>query len=344
MASDPHVQRPKVPRRSVPPGHKRLQNAYIPEAVGFGVISGLVHSGLACDLITAWVAERQWGLITAAQLHRAGVGRGSIEWRLAHGLLHRVFRGVYLVGHRVPVAGAVEFAAVLAVGDGSLVSHRSAAAILGLAGRPAVEVEVTVIQRDCRSRDGLRVHQVQQLSATDRADKAGIPITTPARTVIDFASTAVAAEAERAIAEAFALKLVTEMEISAAAERDPRRAGVAQVRAILGQAGGPKRTRSGGERAMLRLVRAARLPMPRTNYTVAGFSADFCWPEQRLIVEVDGYDFHSNRTAFERDHRRDIVHKSAGYEVLRFTARQLAEEPLYVAAVIASALDRRSRG
>ena len=77
---------------------------------------------------------------------------------------------------------------------------------------------------------------------------------------------------------------------------------------------------------------------------MAGFTADFCWPEERLIVEVDGYPFHSARAAFERDHRRDIVHKNAGFEVLRFTVRQLEEEPLFVAAVIARALDRRARG
>lgn len=93
---------------------------------------------------------------------------------------------------------------------------------------------------------------------------------------------------------------------------------------------------------MLRLVRAAQLPVPRTNYPVAGYSADFCWPDQRVIVEIDGYDFHSGRAAFERDHRRDIVHKNAGYEVLRFTVRQLEDEPLYVAAVIARALERRT--
>ena len=75
-----------------------------------------------------------------------------------------------------------------------------------------------------------------------------------------------------------------------------------------------------------------------------GFSADFCWPEQRLIVEVDGYPYHSHRAAFERDHRRDIAHKNAGYEVLRFTMRQLENEPIYVATVIACALDRLSRG
>jgi very-short-patch-repair endonuclease len=311
--------------------------------IGLGVISGLVHSGLACDLIVAWIAERQLGLITAAQLHRAGVGRGSIDWRLAHGLLHRVFRGVYLVGHSVPVAGALEFAGILAVGDGSLVSHRSAAALFGLARRPLVEVEITVVERDCRSRDGLRVHQVRQLSAKDRDRKAGIPVTSPARTIVDYAATANAAELEYAIAEAFAHTLTDERQIFAAIERVPSHAGVSSLRAILTQPGGASRTRSGGERAMLKLIRAAGLPAPRTDVMIAGFTADFCWPDQRLIVEVDGYDFRAHRAAFERDHRRDIVHKNAGYEVLRFTGRQLEEEPYLVVAAIARALGWLSR-
>lgn len=94
---------------------------------------------------------------------------------------------------------------------------------------------------------------------------------------------------------------------------------------------------------MLKLIRAAGLPVPKTNYPVAGFTAEFCWPEQRLIVEVDGYPFHSSRGALERDHRRDIIHRDAGYEGIRFTAKQLEEAPVYVATVIARALDRRGR-
>jgi len=161
--------------------------------------------------------------------------------------------------------------------------------------------------------------------------------------VIDYVATASSEEAERAIAEAFALKLLTEPQLRAAIDRVPTRAGVARVKAILGRPGGPSRTRSGGEQAMLRLIRAARLPAPRTNYPVAGFPADFCWPEARLIVEVDGQPYHSTRAAIERDHRRDIVHREAGYEVIRFTAKQLEEAPYYVATVIARALDRLDR-
>ena len=320
-----------------------MANAHVPRLVGLSVISGLVHSGLGRDLVVAWIAERQLGLITAAQLQCAGVGRGSIEWRLANGLLHRVFRGAYLVGHAVRAPGAIELAAVLAVGEGTFVSHRSAAALWGIAKPPAGHVEVTVAGRDCRSRDGLTVHAVERLSSEDHGHRSGIPVTSPPRTVIDYAATANASETERAIAEAYANKLTDERRILAAADRAPKRAGVALVRSILAQPGGAKRTRSGGERALLKLIRAAGLPEPLVNEPIAGFTADFVWPEQRLIVEVDGYPFHGHRAAFERDHRRDIVHRNAGYDVLRFTGRQLEHEPLLVIAAIVRALDRRSR-
>jgi very-short-patch-repair endonuclease len=344
MADAQPVKRPKPPRRPAPPGHKHPPHAYVAKIVGLDVISGLVHGGLACDLIVAWIAGRQLGLITAAQLHRAGVGRGSIEWRLANGLLHRVFRGVYLVGHGIPAPGALELAAVLAVGDAAIVSHRSAIALWGLGRPPVGEVEVTVAGRDCRSRDRLRVHAVERLSAIDLTTKNGIPVTSPARTVIDYAATASASEAERAIAEAYANKLTDERQILAAADRAPKRAGVALVRSIFAQPGGAKRTRSGGERALLKLIRAAGLPEPLVNEPIAGFTADFVWPEQRLIVEVDGYPFHGHRAAFERDHRRDIAHKNARYEVLRFTGRQVDKESLLAIAAIARALERISRG
>ena len=293
--------------------------------------------------MVAWVAQQQLGLITTSQLEAAGLGRGAIAARRARQLLHPVHRGVYLVGHATPVPGALALAAVLACRARACVSHSSAARLWGLVEAEPPVVELTIPARNCRSRAGIVVHKTRELHHRDRTTRNGIPVTAPARTLIDFAATAGNDETERAIAEAFALKLLTEPKLTAAMNRAPYRAGVARVRAILGRPGGASRTRSGGERAMLRLVRAARLPAPRTNYPVAGYTADFCWPDERLIVEVDGYDFHSNRAAIERDHRRDLVHREAGYEVLRFTARQLKDDPVYVAAVIARALDRRSR-
>jgi very-short-patch-repair endonuclease len=343
MAATPPAKRSKPAAPPPPWRHKHGPNAYVAKVLTLGEVWRVVQAGLGPDAAVAWVGDQQLGLITTPQLHVAGVRRGSVEWRLATGTLHRRHRGVYLVGHPIPVPGAVELAAVLACGERVFVSHRSAAALWGLASTPASAVEVTVVDRGCRSRDGIRVHRVQTLAAADRGECRGIPVTAPASTLIDYAATASREETERAIAEGFARRLLTEPQLIAAIERNPNRAGVARVKAILGQPGGPSRTRSGGERAMLRLIRAARLPTPRTNYLVAGFTADFCWPDQRLIVEVDGHPYHSSRAAIERDHRRDIAHKDAGYEVLRFTAQQLRDDPLYVATVIARALDRLSR-
>jgi very-short-patch-repair endonuclease len=344
MADAPHVKRNKPAAPPPPWRHKHGPNAYVAKIVALEEVWRVVQGGAGPDAVVAWVADRQLGLITTPQLHVAGALRGSVEWRLATGTLHRRHRGVYLVGHGIPVPGAVELAAVLACGARTYVSHRSAAALWRLASAPTGEVDLTVVTRGCRSRVGIRVHRVQTLAAADRGECRGIPVTAPACTLIDFAATASREEAERAIAEAYALKLTDERQILAAADRAPNHAGVAQVRAILAQPGGPSRTRSGGERAMLRLIRAAHLPPPHTNMVIAGFTADFCWPQQRVIVELDGYPFHSHREAFERDHRRDIVHRDAGYEVLRFTWRQLEEAPVYVATVIARALDRRTRG
>jgi very-short-patch-repair endonuclease len=96
--------------------------------------------------------------------------------------------------------------------------------------------------------------------------------------------------------------------------------------------------RSEAERRLLELVRAADLPAPQTNTRVAGLEVDMLWPAQRLVVEVDGYEYHGPRVAFERDRRRDARLLAAGYRVLRVTWRQLMTEPERVIAVIAAAL------
>ena len=344
MAAEPGVKRDKPPRVSPPRQHKRLTGAYFAKVVSVPELWRFVHQSGGGEAAVLWVADQQLALITTLQLHIAGVGRGAVRRRLENGTLHRRYRGVYLVGHPIPLPGAHELGAVLACGERAFISHRSAAGLWGLARAPLGDAEITVVDRGCRSRTGLRVHRVETLAAPDRAHKRGIPVTSPARTIVDFAATADSGELEHAITEAYANNLTDERQILAAIERVPNHAGAALLRATLRQPGGPQRTRSDGERAMLRLIRAAGLPAPRTNIVIAGFNADFVWPEERLIVEVDGYPFHGHRAAFERDHRRDIVHKNAGYEVFRFTMRQLEEEPLYVAAVIARALDRRARG
>jgi very-short-patch-repair endonuclease len=103
------------------------------------------------------------------------------------------------------------------------------------------------------------------------------------------------------------------------------------LRLPIDQELGPDRTRSELEARLLALCRRHRLPRPTVNVRVGSFIADFLWPEHRLVVELDGYRAHSGRSAFESDRARDIELKLLGYEVIRFTWRQLTSEPASVA-------------
>ncbi len=291
------------------------------------------------DVVAALVAGRQLHLITTRQLLAAGLSKDAITTRCCHRTLHHVHRGVYLWRHPPLLPGARELAAVLAFDGLAVVSHRSAVALFGLVAPVVGPVELTVAGKARRHRRGIRVHCVPHLHPADRGHYNGIPITSPARSLLDFASRAAGDELERAIGEAYALELTTERELRSTIDRNPHRGGVAALKAELDREGGPAWTRSEAERRMKRLLRKARLPVPLTNQCIAGFEADFLWPEYKLIVEVDGYQFHGHRQAFERDRKRDAAHALAGYTVIRITWIQLTEDPMAVAVTIARALE-----
>jgi very-short-patch-repair endonuclease len=191
-----------------------------------------------------------------------------------------------------------------------------------------------------RKRPGIAIHRVTRLDPRDVTDLRGIPIVTAARAILDLAADATGDELERAIAEACARKLTTEAELWRVIARNPLTTGVAALRAELQREGGSAWTRRETERRMKLLVRNAKLPRPVYNRRVVGYNADVFWPAHRLIVEVDGDQFHSSRWAFERDRRRDTAHALAAYTVIRITWRQLTEEPFAVVAIISGALQR----
>lgn len=312
--------------------------AFTTSVVSLDAVCHFVDVNGPGEHVASWVAGQQLELITSEQLRAAGVGRGIVRTRRRQRTLHVVHQGVYHLGTGVMGPGANELAAVLACGPGACVRRRSAAAAFRFADAWSGDVEVVVPGRNCRSRPGIAVERVHVLHALDHGEFNGLPITSPARTLIDFASVASADELEQAIGETYALTLVTERELRAAIERNAGRPGVAALRAELDRTGGPQWTRSKAERVMKSLLREADLPTPRTDVKLAGFKADFFWPEYRLIVEVDGYPYHGHRHAFERDRRRDQAHIAAGYTVIRFTRRQMEDEPLRVIAVIAMAI------
>jgi very-short-patch-repair endonuclease len=286
------------------------------------------------------MAAVQRGVVTRRQLLAAGLSRSAIDHRLRQLRLHPVHRGVYLVGHPVPAPLAMELAAVLACGEGAAMSHYWAAGVWGFRESQPGPIDVTVPERSNRSRPGIRLHRTACLDPQDVRWRECLPLTAPARTLVDLAEVLTLRELERAVEQAEILRLVRRRELAAALDRSPRRAGAATVRALLADDARPALTRSEAEKRLLGLVRAAELPPTAMNVRIGKHEADFLWRPQRLIVEVDGYRFHANRTAFERDRVRDSELQAAGYRVMRVTWRQIAERPEAVVARLAQALAR----
>jgi very-short-patch-repair endonuclease len=274
------------------------------------------HTG---DAAIAAVAARQQGVVTTKQLAEAGLGDRAVAHRVSHARLTRIHRGVYRVG---PTSGpyALEMAAVLATG-GAL-SHHTAAALWGIRPPHDGPPHVTVA-KGSRSRRGLRVHRSASLNA---AVHLGLPLTTAARTLHDLAPLLHQGELDRAVEEALIRGLTTVEELTTRPAL--RRATIEE----------PQITRSDAERRLRRLIRAAKLPRAVTNTRVAGWEVDAFWPAQKLVVEVDGFAYHGNRAAFERDRRKDAALVAAGYRVVRITWRQLVDEPHVVVALLARLL------
>jgi very-short-patch-repair endonuclease/predicted transcriptional regulator of viral defense system len=289
--------------------------------------------------VIARLATAQHGVVSRVQLLAAGVGRRAVVRRIESGRLHPIHRGVYLVGHAARPPHAREAAAVLACAPKAVVSHRSAARLWNLLPYPAnAEVCITVVRSRAPSRPGLRIHRTGSLAGCDVARFQGIPITSPARTVLDLAAQANLRELEQAVGEAGTRRLATRAALADQLERNPGRRGTAALRAVLTIEAGPAYTRSEAERRMLALIRAATLPAPETNARLHRFQVDFLWRRQRLVLEVDGYAFHSDPAAFERDRRRDAELAARGYTVIRVTWRQIVRERDAVIARLAGAL------
>jgi very-short-patch-repair endonuclease len=303
-----------------------------------------VNDTESADRTIAELAGRQRGVVTRAQLLAAGIDGNAIERRRRAGRLHAVHRGIYLVGHRVQAVGAREVAALFACGRGTVLSHRSAANLHQLLPYPAQPrpVDITVSGRQPTPRAGIRIHRVKKLHRRDVNRIDGLPVTTAARTLLDLATVLPPYLLERAVAEAQVRGLARRRDLVEQLARNPGRPGTRGLRRLLEVERGPALTRSEAERRMLALIRAAELALPRSNARLGGYEVDFLWPQQRLVVEVDGFRFHSSRASFERDRRRDAALAAAGYTVIRVTWRQIVDAPEAVAARLASALAARA--
>jgi very-short-patch-repair endonuclease len=260
--------------------------------------------------------------------------------RISKGTLHLVLPSVLAVGHGALEPLAAETAALLYAGDDTALSHGTAAALWGLTAAAPPLVAITVIRRNIRPHEQLRVHRVQTLDARDVRIHQGFPVTAPARTIIDVTGSSGADAGHRALNEARVRKLVSDQELEAAIARCPGRMGTSRLRKILKAEKGRGFTRQEAERRLRALVTAAGLPPAEYNARLHGYELDALWRSAGIVVEVDGFAAHGQRAAFERDRRKDQVLAAAGYQVIRVTWRQIEHEPLAVVARIAQAMAR----
>ena len=287
------------------------------------------------------IAAGQDGMVTSAQLRYAGLTDRQIQDRATRGLLDRVHRGVFAVGHRSDRESAAATAAVLCVGEGSIVSHDHAAAIHAFLSFPDGPVHLTIPPPPRRSRDGIRVHESTTLAPQDVRSLHGLPFTAPARTILDLAGDG---SFEAALNEARALRAVSERDLFSVIGRNPGRPEAAELKAFLVAEQDPGFSRSDGENALRNLIRRSALPPPQRNVRLHGAELDFYWPSARLNAEVDGFAAHGRRRNFESDRDRDSRLASLGIQVLRFTWWQLTRDAPTVVARLAAALALRTVG
>jgi hypothetical protein len=252
-----------------------------------------------------------------------------------------VHRGVYAVGHRRLRDGGWWLAAVLSCGSGALLSHWAAATLWDLRAPRGGAIDVTTAARSGRARQrGIRLHQVRTLPERERAAQDGIPVTSVARTLLDLTPALRPRAVEQLIAAAVRHHRFDLREVRATIAAHPTRAGSPALTALLDRlhADGTVETRSPFEVDLLQFCDDRGLPAPAANASVCGFLVDALWPDARIVVESDGYDFHAMPTTFEEDRRRDQVLLGAGYRVMRITRTQLRHEPERLAATLRTLL------
>jgi very-short-patch-repair endonuclease len=283
----------------------------------------------------AQLASRRHGIVTRPQLLVLGFTDSAIA-RLVHsGRLHRLYPGVYAVGHTCVTREGRLLAAVLACGFGAVLSHHSAASLWTVHPYRGSRIHVTVpAASGRRPTDVIAVHRSRHL--VEATVHQGIPVTTPARTLADLAETLPDRQLEKALEQAHALGLLDAGAIDAvaAAQGRGRRGPIRLARVMRSHDAEHTHTRSELEDALLELCDRYRIPRPRTNVQIAGYEADFAWPGHRLIVETDSWRHHSSRTAFERDRRRDAQHTAEGWRVVRLTHARVTGEGDAVARLL----------
>lgn len=272
------------------------------------------------------MATRQYGVVARRQLLGVGFSSRQIEMRLASGWLLPLRRDVYAVGHLRMSKRGRWMAAVLACGPSAVLSHESAACFWGLQGdRPRVDVNADCGRQGRLRREGVRLHRCK-LRREECAVGDGIPVTSVARTLFDLAEIVGYERLKQAAEEADRLKLLRLKELELVLELGRGRRALKPMRRLLHELRAPPRTRSSLENRFHDFREAHRLPPPATNVHVLGHEVDALWPGAKLVVELDSWEFHAHRAAFQRDRAHDSERLVAGYRTVRVTHDRLDRE------------------
>lgn len=306
------------------------------------------------------LAGRQHGVVARWQLLALGVSKRQIDVRVARARLHEVHRGVYLVGHRIAPPYALETAAVLAARSEGTLGGRTATALWGMTPYPPPGDVCLIVPSGMRvARQHVQIRRVN-LDAADIARVHGLPVTSPVRTILDVAaiiateaggdtapqsSPALArrrlSELEQLVAQAEYLGLTSAAELAERLGREPGRCGARALRAVLELPGGAQRARSRDERRLITLLRRNGIDGFEANATIHGYEVDLLWRDLSFAVEVDGWDGHSGRIAFERDRVKLAQLSAHGVDVMPVTPREIRRAPDAVIGRIEAAVRRR---
>lgn len=297
------------------------------------------------------LATRQHGMVSTRQLAQIGYTRSSAAKAAGVARLHRVHAGVYAVGHRRLTWHSRCWAGVLGAEANetdevvwpAVASHGSAAYLWGIYRYAPERIDVTAPIRR-RAKREFRVHFSSILAPEDRGEREGIPVTSVPRTLLDLAIRSNPAQLERHLERAEELDLFDLRAVESVLDRAGGHRGRGRLRRALAlYQPDPSFTRSRFERQFRRLVRARGLPVPSMNLNVAGYELDAYWPDLRFAVELDLFETHGSRAAFERDRLRQEELKLLGIEMIRVTKPRLDREPEAVIRNLATLLKRRRR-
>jgi very-short-patch-repair endonuclease len=271
----------------------------------------------------AELAARQHGVVAAWQLYELGLTRWMVARWCRSGRLVRLYPGVYAFGHAALTLSGRRMAWALAAGPDADLSHRTAGATHGVFVDHGMKIHVTTPRQGGRGLAGFVVHE-RRLHPDDRTEIDGIPMTTLERTLIDIAATEHPDRLAKAFERAEELNMLDLVKIRAACDRNRGQRGVGRVRALVEiyEPKDPRLIRSRFEKGMLRLLEEQRFPRPLVNLGLHGWEADLYWPEHNRVVELDGWQGHRTKAAFERDHQRDLDLEARGYGVGRVSWRQ----------------------